>query len=57
MWKLKRSGFHLYAISQLMMLIMSTIYVYKPLGTYPMFDLLFATLFILMYLRFRPIMN
>jgi hypothetical protein len=57
MWKLRRSGFHLYAISQLLMLILSSVYVYKPLGTYPMFDLMFAALFILMYLRFRPIMN
>lgn len=57
MWSLRRSGFHLYAIAQLLMLIVSTIYVYKPTNTFPMFDLMFASLFILLYLRFRNIMH
>jgi len=57
MWNLRRTGFHLYAIAQLLMLIVSTIYVYKPTNTFPMFDLLFASLFILLYLRFRNIMH
>ncbi len=53
MWSLRRAGFHLYAISQLLLLIVSTIYIYKPLDMFPMFDLLLATIFILLYLRFR----
>jgi len=57
MWKLRRAGFHLYAIAQLLMLIVSTIYIYKPIDTFPMFDLLLTTVFILLYLRFRDQMN
>ncbi len=57
MWQLRRAGFHLYALSQLMILIVSTIYVYKPMDSFPMFDLLITTLFILLYLRFRNIMD
>lgn len=57
MWNLLKSGFHLYAISQLLMLIVSTIYIYKPADVFPMFDLLLATIFILLYLRFRDKMQ
>jgi hypothetical protein len=57
MWSLRKAGFHLYAISQLLILIVSTIYVYKPSGVFPGFDLLLASFFILLYLRFREIMN
>lgn len=57
MWKLRRAGFHLYALSQLMILIVSSAYVYRPLNEFPMFDLLFTTLFILLYLQFRKIMD
>lgn len=57
MWLLRRAGFHLYAISQLMMLIVSTLYIYKPSGVFPMFDLLLASTFILLYLRFRDLMH
>ncbi|MBU1367864.1 MAG: hypothetical protein KJ578_11860 [Bacteroidetes bacterium] len=57
MWRLQRAGFHLYAIAQLLMLIVSTIYIYKPLDMFPMFDLLLATVFILLYLRFRDQMH
>jgi hypothetical protein len=57
MWGMKKAGFHLYALSQLMVLIVSTIYIYKPMDQFPMFDLLLTSLFILLYLRFRNIMN
>lgn len=57
MWQLQRGGFHIYAITQLLMLIVSTIYIYKPTGVFPMFDLLITSLFILLYLRFRDIMS
>jgi hypothetical protein len=57
MWRLRRPGFHLYAISQLLILIVSTVYIYKPSGTFPGFDLMLTTFFILLYLRFREIMS
>jgi hypothetical protein len=57
MWNLRRSGFHLYALSQILVLIVSSIYLYNPAGISPMFDMLLTTLFILLYLRFRTIME
>lgn len=57
MWNLRRSGFHLYALSQILVLIVSSIYLYNPAGISPMFDMLLTTLFILLYLRFRPILE
>jgi hypothetical protein len=57
MWRLRRPGFHLYAISQLLIIIISTIFIYKPAGVFPGFDLMLTTLFILLYLRFREVMS
>ncbi len=57
MWLMRRSGFHVYAISQLLMLIVSTVFVFKPSGIFPMFDLLLTGIFILYYLRFREQME
>lgn len=57
MWNMMKTGFHVYAISQLLMLIVSTIFIYKPAGVFPMIDLLLATTFILLYLRFRDKMQ
>jgi len=57
MWILRKAGFHIYAVSQLLILIVSTIYIYKPADMFPMFDLLLATIFILLYLRFRDQME
>lgn len=57
MWLMRKAGFHLYAISQLMMLIISTIYIYRPSEVFPMFDLLIVSIFVLMYLKFRDLMN
>lgn len=57
MWNLRRSGFHLYALSQILVLIVSSIYLYNPAGISPIFDMLLTTLFILLYLRFRPILE
>ncbi|MBK9292359.1 MAG: hypothetical protein IPM52_12135 [Bacteroidetes bacterium] len=57
MWMLQKAGFHLYAISQLLIIIFSSVYIYKPAGVFPGFDLMLTTLFILMYLRFRDIMS
>lgn len=56
-WNLRKTGLHTYAISQILILIVSTIYVYNPNGTFPTFDLLFAATFILLYFRFQNIMN
>lgn len=57
MWRLHRAGFHWYSISQILMLIVSTIYVYRPTGTFPMFDLMLTLLFILTYFRMRDQMS
>ncbi|MCE1201019.1 MAG: hypothetical protein LWX09_02840 [Bacteroidia bacterium] len=57
MWRLRRPGFHLYAISQLLIIIVSTVFIYKPAGVFPGFDLMLTTLFILLYLRFREVMS
>lgn len=57
MWKLRRPGFHLYAISQILIIIISTVYIYKPSDIFPGFDLMLTTLFILLYLRFREVMT
>lgn len=57
MWLMRRSGFHIYAISQLLMLIVSTVFVFKPSGIFPMFNLLLTGIFILYYLRFREQME
>ena len=57
MWNLRRAGFHIYAISQLLMLIVSTMFIYRPANVFPFFDLVLAAIFILMYLRFRDIMD
>ncbi len=57
MWVLRSLGFHYYAISQLLMLIVSTIYIYRPSGVFPTFDVIFSSLFILLYFRFKDIMH
>jgi len=57
MMKLNKTGFHLYAIAQFLMLIISTIYIYRPSGVFPMFDLMFSGLFVLLYLRFKNLMK
>ncbi len=53
MWRLRWKGFHVYSISQLLMLIVSTIYIYRPNATFPTFDLMLTLLFILSYFRMR----
>jgi hypothetical protein len=57
MMSLKKIGFHIYAIAQFLMLIISTIYIYRPSGVFPMFDLMFSGLFVLLYLRFKNVMT
>lgn len=56
-WNLRKVGIHAYAISQILILIVSTIYVYKPNGIFPTLDVLLAAMFILLYFRFQNIMN
>ncbi|MBW7847290.1 MAG: hypothetical protein H3C41_04310 [Bacteroidales bacterium] len=57
MWQLRWAGFHWYSISQLLMLIVSTIFIYRPTGIFPMFDLMLTLLFILTYFRMRDQMS
>ncbi len=56
-WNLQKIGLHMYAIAQILLLIVSSIHIYRPIGQIPIFDLMLTTLFILMYLRFKEIMN
>lgn len=50
MWRLQKKGFHVYAVSQILMLIATSIMVTAPLGTgFPFGPLFWTALFILMY--------
>lgn len=58
MWKLMKKGLHFYAVSQILILIFSTIFMYNTIGGSPIFDLLTTALFILMYLpHYKRIMQ
>lgn len=50
MFKLQRVGFHFYSISQMLILIVSVIYVYAKMGSVGFFnDFLMTAMFILLY--------
>jgi len=50
MFRLQRTGFHIYSISQMLILIVSVIYVYSKLGSVGFFnDFLMTAMFILLY--------
>jgi hypothetical protein len=53
MWKLKKVGFHIYAIAQILILTASSIFVYpnQEVSSF-YFDLLFALIFIYLYYGF-----
>ena len=59
MFKLKRAGFHLYSISQMLILIVAVIYIYSKQGSDGFFnEFLMTALFILLYhLYFKRIEN
>ncbi|MDR0970703.1 MAG: hypothetical protein LBM67_09235 [Lentimicrobiaceae bacterium] len=57
LWKMRKIGLHIYAIAQLLILIVSTIYLYRPMNISPVSDLLLSLVFILVYFRFRKEMD
>lgn len=52
MWKLQKRGFHIYAISQILMLIVSTIFVWNVVGGSPIMDLIWTAIFVLLYFTY-----
>ena len=52
MWKLKKNGFHIYTISQILVLILSTIFIYNRTGGSPVMDVLMTAIFVVWYLRY-----
>ncbi len=55
MWNYKKSGFHLYTISQILLLIVTTIFI--PGMPFPYVDILFTALFVYVYAKYLPIME
>jgi hypothetical protein len=55
MWNLKKIGFHLYAIAQIIVLILQQIYL--PSLPFPAMELLVTTLFIVLYARHLKLMH
>lgn len=52
MWKLRKRGFHIYAISQILMLIVSTIFVWNVVGGSPVMNLIWTAVFVLLYFTY-----
>ncbi len=57
MWGLRKKGFHFYTIAQMVLLILSSLYIYGPAKMFPGFDLLFTGSFVLIYYRFLVLMK
>ncbi len=55
MWRLRKVGFHVYAISQILLLILPTLYV--STDQFPLFGVLLTTTFILFYYRHLKFMR
>ena len=55
MWNFKKSGFHLYTISQILLLIVATIFL--PGMPFPYVDIIFTALFVYVYAKYLPIMD
>lgn len=55
MWRLKKLGFHTYAIAQILLLIIPTLYV--KTDQFPLFGVLLTATFILLYFRHLKFMN
>ena len=55
MWRLKKLGFHLYAIAQILLLIVPTLYV--KTDQFPLFGFLVTAAFILFYFRHLKFMH
>ena len=59
MWRMRKKGFHVYAISQILMLITTSIFVISKVGGgFPLGSVLMTVLFILMYLsHYKKVMK
>lgn len=57
LWKMKKIGLHIYTVAQFLILIVSTIYLYRPMNVSPVSDLFLSLVFVSLYFRFRKIMN
>ena len=59
MWRMQKKGFHVYAISQILMLITASIFVISKVGGgFPLSSVLMTVLFILMYLgHYKKVMK
>lgn len=59
MWRMQKKGFHVYAISQILMLITTSIFVISKVGGgFPLGSVLMTLLFILMYLsHYKKVMK
>jgi hypothetical protein len=55
MWRLRKEGFHLYSISQILLLILPTLYV--KTDQVPLFGILLTSIFILFYYRHLKYMH
>ena len=49
MWNLKRTGFHVYVVSQILLLIVSKVFI--PAQPFPVIPLLLSLVFVLLYAR------
>lgn len=52
MWKMKRNGFHIYAIAQILILIVAALFYYVPMGMSPWGDVIMTAIFIFWYYTF-----
>ena len=49
MWKLQKKGFHVYTIAQILMLIVTSIFVTSKVGGFPFGAIFWTVLFVIMY--------
>lgn len=52
MWKMKKNGFHIYAIAQILILIVAALYFYGTTGASPWMDVIMTAIFITWYFTF-----
>lgn len=58
MWRLKKRGFHIYTVAQILILIVSTIFIYNTLNGSPIADLIITALFVIFYFKhYRNVMQ
>lgn len=58
MWRLKKRGFHIYTVAQILILIVSTIFIYNTLNGSPIADLIITAVFVILYFKhYRNVMQ